>query len=141
MQASIFGAYPKPGKIGRVVAGRASSIKMVGMAEKGAPISLNGVAIHPDCWCLPVLSSFCTRKFRRWQNVPSGTSSPGLSGQSPESCKMVCVCACMRACVCLSVSVCLSVIRNISSAAFLNRARLLQLLISNQVVHHQYLEM
>jgi len=29
--------------------------------------------------CLPVLSSFCTRKSRRWRNVPSGTSSPGLS--------------------------------------------------------------
>jgi len=39
---------------------------------------------------LPVLSSFCTRKFRRWRNVPSGTSSPaGCPGQSPESCKMV----------------------------------------------------
>jgi len=37
MQASIFGACPKPGKIGRVVAGRAraSSIKMGGMMEVG----------------------------------------------------------------------------------------------------------
>jgi len=49
MQASIFAACPKPGYIGRVVPGRASSIKMVGMAEMGAPISLDGVAVHPDC--------------------------------------------------------------------------------------------
>ena len=25
---------------------------MVGMAEVGAPISLDGVALHPDCWCV-----------------------------------------------------------------------------------------
>ena len=25
---------------------------MVGMAEVGAPISLDGVAVHPDCWCI-----------------------------------------------------------------------------------------
>jgi len=30
----------------------ASGIKMVGMAEMGAPISLDGVAVHPDCWCV-----------------------------------------------------------------------------------------
>jgi len=24
----------------------------VGMAEMGAPISLDGVAVHPDCWCV-----------------------------------------------------------------------------------------
>jgi len=34
MQASIFGACPKPGKSRRVAAGRASSIKM-GMMEVG----------------------------------------------------------------------------------------------------------
>jgi len=32
--------------------GRASGVKMVGMAEIGAPISLDGVAVHPDCWCI-----------------------------------------------------------------------------------------
>jgi len=26
--------------------------KNVGMAEMGAPISLDGVAVHPDCWCV-----------------------------------------------------------------------------------------
>jgi len=25
---------------------------MVGMAEVGAPISLDGVAVHPDCLCV-----------------------------------------------------------------------------------------
>jgi len=25
---------------------------MVGMAEVGAPISLDGVVVHPDCWCV-----------------------------------------------------------------------------------------
>ena len=39
MQASILGACPKP-----VMAGRASGIKMVGMAEVGTPISLDRVA-------------------------------------------------------------------------------------------------
>jgi len=34
------------------VPGRAPGIKMVGMAEMGAPISLDGVAVHPDCWCV-----------------------------------------------------------------------------------------
>jgi len=32
--------------------GMASGVKMVGMAEMGAPISLDGVAVHPDCWCV-----------------------------------------------------------------------------------------
>jgi len=36
------------------VPGRASHIrsKRVGMAEVGAPISQDGVAVHPDCWCV-----------------------------------------------------------------------------------------
>ena len=42
MQASMFGACPKPGLIGRVVLGRASGVKMVEMVEVGAPISLDG---------------------------------------------------------------------------------------------------
>ena len=32
--------------------GRASVIKMVGIAEVGTPISLDGVAVHLDCWCI-----------------------------------------------------------------------------------------
>ena len=51
MQASIFGADPSQDKLGGL-SGRASGVKMVGMAEMGAPISLDGVAVHPDCWCV-----------------------------------------------------------------------------------------
>ena len=29
---------------------RASGVKMVGMSEMEAPINLDGVAVHPDCW-------------------------------------------------------------------------------------------
>jgi len=36
----------------QVVPGRASGIEMVGMAEVGAPISQDGVAVHPDFWCV-----------------------------------------------------------------------------------------
>jgi len=25
---------------------------MVGMAEVGVPVSQDGVAVHPDCWCV-----------------------------------------------------------------------------------------
>ena len=32
--------------------GRTSGVKMVGIAEVGAPISLDGVALLPDCWCI-----------------------------------------------------------------------------------------
>jgi len=34
------------------VSGRASGVKMVGIVEVGAPISLHGVAVHPECWCI-----------------------------------------------------------------------------------------
>jgi len=49
-----------------VVAGRASGVKMVGMMEVGAPISLDGwhqagLLVH-----LPLLSSLCTIKLIRW---------------------------------------------------------------------------
>ena len=32
--------------------GRASGIKIVGMAQVRAPVSLDGVAVYPDCWCV-----------------------------------------------------------------------------------------
>jgi len=90
MQASIFGACPKPGLIGRVVPGRASSVKMVGIAEMGAPISLVGVAVHPDCWCV----CLCYLHFAP-ENPEDGDmyllvpAHLGCPGQSPESCKMI----------------------------------------------------
>jgi len=34
------------------VSGRVSRVKRVGMAEMAAPISLDGVAVHPVCWCV-----------------------------------------------------------------------------------------
>jgi len=50
MQANIFGACSKTGYNGRVVPGRVSGVKMLGMAEVGVPISQDGKAVHPDCW-------------------------------------------------------------------------------------------
>ena len=74
--------------------GRASSVKMVGMAEMGVPISLDGVAVHPDCWCV----CLCYLQFapenaedcKMYLLVPA---HPGCPGQGPETCKMV-VCVC-----------------------------------------------
>jgi len=99
MQASIFGACPKPGQIGKVVPGRASGIKIVGMAETEAPISLDRVAVHPDYWCirlcyLPFAPEY-PEDGERYLLVPA---HPGCPGQSPESCKIVvCVCVCVCA--------------------------------------------
>jgi len=62
MQASIFGACPKPGRIGRVTAGRTSGIKM-GDEGGGSLISSDGVAPSgPARWsvCLPLLSSLAS---------------------------------------------------------------------------------
>jgi len=74
---------------------RASGIKMVGMAEMGAPISLDRVAVNPDCWyvCL------CYFHFVP-ENPEDGKmyllvlAHPGCPRQSTESCKMV-VCLCI----------------------------------------------
>jgi len=78
------------------VPGRACGIKMVGMAEMGALISLDGVAVHPDCWCL----CLCYLHFAP-ENPEDGEMyllvppHPVCPGQSSESCKMVvCVCLC-----------------------------------------------
>ena len=62
----------------------------------GASISLDGVAVYPDCWfvCL------CYFHFAP-ENPEDGEmcllvpANPGFPGQSPESCEMVvCVCVC-----------------------------------------------
>jgi len=83
-QASIFGACPKPGT--------ASGIIMVEMAEMGAPISLDGVAVYPDCWCV----CLCYLHFARedGEMYLLVQTHPGCPGQSPESCKWSCVCVC-----------------------------------------------
>jgi len=82
------------------VLGRALGIKMVGMAGMGAPINLDRVAVHPDCWCV----CLCYLHFAP-ENQEGGEmyllvpAHPGCPGQSPETCKMVaCVCVCV--CVC-----------------------------------------
>ena len=72
---------------------------MVGMAEVGAPISLDGMAVHPDCWCI----CLCYLHFapenpedsKMYLLVPA---HPGYPRQSTESHKMVvCVlCVCVR---------------------------------------------
>jgi len=64
----------------------------------GAPISLDGVAVHPDCWCI----CLCYLHFAP-ENPEDGKmyllvpAHPGCPGQSPESRKMVvcCVCVCV----------------------------------------------
>jgi len=72
------------------VPGRASSVKMVGMAEMGASISLDEVAVHTDCWCV----CLCYLHFAP-ENAEDGEmylpvpDYPGCPGHSPESCKMV----------------------------------------------------
>jgi len=70
--------------------------KMVGMAELGASISLDGVAVHPDCWC--ICYCLCYLHFAP-ENPEDGemyllvAAHLGGPGQSPESHKMV-VCEC-----------------------------------------------
>jgi len=65
---------------------------MVGMAEVGAPISLDGVAVHPDCWCI----CLCYLHFAA-ENPEDGEmyllvlADLGCPRQSPESHKMVVV--------------------------------------------------
>jgi len=65
---------------------------MVGMAEVGVPISLDGVAVHPDCRCI----CLCYLQFAP-ENPEDGEmylvvpAHPGCPGQSPQSRKMVVV--------------------------------------------------
>jgi len=71
------------------VPGRASGVKMVGMAEMGAPVSLDG---WQTIWIVAV--SACYLRFAP-ENPEDGEmyllvpAHPGCPGQSSESCKMV----------------------------------------------------
>jgi len=81
------------------VPGKESGVKMVGMAETGAPISLDRVAVHLDCWC--VCLCYLHTDGKMYLLVPA---HPGCLGQSPESCNgcvFVCVCVCAHACACV----------------------------------------
>jgi len=68
--------------------------KMVGMAEVEAPISLDGVAVHPDCWyvCLCYFH-FVSENAENGEMYLLVPAHPGCPGQSPESRKMVVCCA------------------------------------------------
>jgi len=61
-------------------------------ARDNAPISLDGVAVHPECWCI----CLCYLHFVQ-ENPEDGEmylpvlTHPGCPGQSPESHKMVAV--------------------------------------------------
>ena len=74
------------------MSGRASDLKIVGMVEVGAPVSLDGVSVHLDCWCI----CMCYLHFAP-ENPDDGEmyllvpAHPGCAGQSPESHKMVVV--------------------------------------------------
>jgi len=74
------------------VSGRASGIEMVGMVEVGAPISLDGLAVHSDCWCI----CLCYLHFAP-ENPEGGEmyllvlAQLGCPGQSPGSHEMVVV--------------------------------------------------
>jgi len=74
-----------------------------GDGRDGAPISLDGVAVHPDCWCV----CLCYLHFAP-ENPEDGImyllvpAHPGCPRQSPHSHKMVvlCVCVCINVCMC-----------------------------------------
>jgi len=70
---------------------------MVGIAEVGAPINLDGVKVHPDCWCI----CLCYLHFAP-ENPDDGkmylllSAHPGCPEQSPHSHKMVVCCVCVK---------------------------------------------
>jgi len=77
------------------VTGRASGVKMMGMAEMWAPISLDGVAVHPGCWCVcQYYLNFAPENPEDGEMCLLVPAHPGCPRQSPESCKMV-VCMCV----------------------------------------------
>jgi len=73
MQASIFGSCPKPGQIGRVAAGRASSVK-IGDEGGGLLISLDGV---PPTQIVGVSASDIPLHHEVQKKISSGTGSFG----------------------------------------------------------------
>jgi len=81
---------------------------MVGMAEVEAPISLDGVAVHPDCWyvCLCYLH-FAPENPEDGEMYLLIPAHPGCLGQGPESRKMVvCVCVCVIPLLCCTSCSC-----------------------------------
>ena len=72
---------------------------MVGMAEVGTPISLDGVAVLPDFWCICLCYLHFAPEFPEDGKMYLLVSAHlGCPRQSLESCKMVvflCVTYCM----------------------------------------------
>jgi len=71
-----------------------------GDCRDGAPISVDGVAVHPDSWCVCLcylhIAPENPEDGQMYLLVPA---HPGCPGQSPESCKMVvCVVCIIRYC-------------------------------------------
>jgi len=64
---------------GRVVPGRASGIKMVGMAEVWAPISLDGVVVYLDFLCI----SLCYLQFILHQKIHKMANKDTMFGYHP----------------------------------------------------------
>jgi len=90
MQASILVPVPSQDKLGGLCQ-EVIRRKNGGMAEMGAPISLDGVAVH--CWyvCLCYLH-FAPENPEDGEMYLLMSAHLGCPGQSPENCKMV-VCA------------------------------------------------
>jgi len=87
MQASIIGACPKSGKLGRVAAERASGVKM-GDEGGGSLISLGGVASSRIVGVSASDIFSCTIKSRRsFLLAPAHPGSPGK-----RAVKRLCVC-------------------------------------------------
>jgi len=78
------------------VPGRASGVKMVGMVEMGALVSLDVAAVHPDCWCI------CLRYLHFAPENPEDGEMyllvPAHSGCSGTKSRELYVCVCVRVC-------------------------------------------
>jgi len=62
----------------------------LGMAEMGATISLDSMAVHPDCWCICLCYvHFAPRNPEDGEMYLLVPAHLGCPGQSPESCKIV----------------------------------------------------
>ena len=69
----------------------ASCIKMVGMLEMGAPITVDEVAFHPDCWCISMCFHFAPENPEDGKMYLLLLAYLGCPGHSTESHKMVVV--------------------------------------------------
>ena len=68
------------------MSGSASSIKNGGDGRGGAPISLDGVTVHPDCWCICLCYLHFTPEDDEMYLLV--LVHPGYPGHSPERHKM-----------------------------------------------------